>query len=1134
MYMKEKGFTLVELLSVIVIMGIILLVAIPSVFGISKVVKDNMFCTKVHNIENAAKLYGSDYQDDFDDKGYVKVDIKTIIDNNLYRKEIDGCSLGDENNGCVVDPRDYSVMDNKTVTIVKTGQRYYAYYDFDKEEDIVLCEGKKETDKYKHYDVTLDNQGATYPYFGTTIVRDVEFGHEMPNIEVPRKIYTVTLIDKLTNYYREEKVEYIFRGYFATKNGGVKYYDENGLNVHYYDLPDGRPLYAIWTDRSIPIEERKFSGYVFQGWYNAENNGDLIIKSGNYTPTFDIKLYAGWIPLKVELTLNSQSATFKGTEKVMAEYNKELEPITKPQKEYNVTLNYNDSNTPNTTLISKYDFDGYAATRSSSSTRYYDSNGKGIGPSQFTSRATLYAIWKNGSITLPNPTRAGYKFNGWYTAATGGTKVGNAGANYNPSKNITLYAQWTTDAYTVTLDNQNATSSGTTSVSATYGNALPRIIIPSKKYIVTLNYNGNGQSNSALTSNCTFNGYYTGINGTGTKYINADGTSARNYDLTSDIVLYAYWTNGSVTLPNATRSGYRFSGWYNSSNGGAKYGNGGDLYTPTKNITLYAQWTEETDAILKNGSKFLSAIMNFVKISETPGRISYSFSRIKNIVRSDYLPNDVDYVNLEDQSSGVPIYGWFDDGTLYIYCESRKIYANPDSMFLFSGLGIETLDMSIFDTSKVTNMSYMFHDCSDLTSLDVSTMNTSNVTNMHHMFYGTTSLKNLDLSSFNTSKVTDMSYMFYGSKLNSLNLKSFDTSSVTDMGSMFYGTTLLKNLDLSSFNTSRVTNMKNMFYNTGFTSIDLKNFDTSNVTNMSGMFSCSSVLSLDLSGFNTSNVRDMSEMFDGTDLVTLDLSTFDTSNVTNMRAMFYWSTELKNLNISNFNTSKVTNMSLMFAHCYDLINLDVTSFDTSNVTDMSAMFFELSSLKSLNVSNFNTSNVQSMSAMFAGISQLKSIDVRNFDTSNVTTMEAMFAYTSKLTSLDVTSFNTSKVTNMRGMFLALYELKVLDLSSFDTRNVTEISGKLKMTPNMYNGATDEDVAQGKDIGLFGFDQKLTKIYVGDNWDLSKVTYSDGTFYLCVKLVGGAGTKYVNKRSGWTASYAHIDGGKSNPGYLTRK
>ncbi|MDR1249257.1 MAG: InlB B-repeat-containing protein [Treponema sp.] len=46
------------------------------------------------------------------------------------------------------------------------------------------------------------------------------------------------------------------------------------------------------------------------------------------------------------------------------------------------------------------------------------------------------------STMLPSITRSGYTLNGWYTASSGGTKAGNAGASYTPSADITLYAQW--------------------------------------------------------------------------------------------------------------------------------------------------------------------------------------------------------------------------------------------------------------------------------------------------------------------------------------------------------------------------------------------------------------------------------------------------------------------------------------------------------------------------------------------------------------------------------------------------------------------------------------------------------------------------------------------------------------------
>ena len=73
--------------------------------------------------------------------------------------------------------------------------------------------------------------------------------------------------------------------------------------------------------------------------------------------------------------------------------------------------------------------------------------------------------------------------------------------------------------------------------------------------------------------------------------------------------------------------------------------------------------------------------------------------------------------------------------------------------------------MKYLNTSEVTNMAYMFTDCTQLRSLDLSAFNTSKVTGMPGMFSGCCMLTILDLSAFNTSKVTFMTHMFLGCTL---------------------------------------------------------------------------------------------------------------------------------------------------------------------------------------------------------------------------------------------------------------------------------------------------------------------------------------------------------------------------------
>ena len=58
--MNKKGFTLVELLAVIVILGIILIIAVPASINISKKVKAKMYSNKIANITKSAVLWGQD------------------------------------------------------------------------------------------------------------------------------------------------------------------------------------------------------------------------------------------------------------------------------------------------------------------------------------------------------------------------------------------------------------------------------------------------------------------------------------------------------------------------------------------------------------------------------------------------------------------------------------------------------------------------------------------------------------------------------------------------------------------------------------------------------------------------------------------------------------------------------------------------------------------------------------------------------------------------------------------------------------------------------------------------------------------------------------------------------------------
>ena len=194
--------------------------------------------------------------------------------------------------------------------------------------------------------------------------------------------------------------------------------------------------------------------HVFDGWY-SEVDGDNKIGDGDttYTPDSNITLYAHWTELfTVTYDLNGGLSSHE------PETVKDGESVTLP-----------------TPTWENHVFDGWYSE--------VDGDNKiGDGNISYTpgSNITLYAHWtelftvtydlngglsshepetvKDGeSVTLPTPIRNNFTFNGWYSDADSGNKLGNGGDTYQPESNIVLYAHWTS---TKTQDSGTSTSKG--------------------------------------------------------------------------------------------------------------------------------------------------------------------------------------------------------------------------------------------------------------------------------------------------------------------------------------------------------------------------------------------------------------------------------------------------------------------------------------------------------------------------------------------------------------------------------------------------------------------------------------------------------------------------------------------------
>jgi len=208
------------------------------------------------------------------------------------------------------------------------------------------------------------------------------------------------------------------------------------------------------------------------------------------------------------------------------------------------------------------------------------------------------------TIVLPTPTREDYIFDGWYSSSSvsGGTYYGAGG-----------------DSYTFDIERRRDRES--VWITGFVESMVARWI----KGVISFDANGGTLLQTEITvhpnmsqitlpvptrDGYVFNGWYSSVSD-GERY----GDGGYRYTFSGSLTMYAQWTelfvitfdaNGGlvspvslteisgteITLPTPTRSGYVFNGWYSSASERERYGDGGDSYTVSGSLTMYAQWTE--------------------------------------------------------------------------------------------------------------------------------------------------------------------------------------------------------------------------------------------------------------------------------------------------------------------------------------------------------------------------------------------------------------------------------------------------------------------------------------------------------------------------------------------------------------
>lgn len=141
----------------------------------------------------------------------------------------------------------------------------------------------------------------------------------------------------------------------------------------------------------------------------------------------------------------------------------------------------------------------------------YDANGGSVSP------ASASFTQGGSALTLPTPTRVGYRFDGWFSAAGSGSLVGGAAASFTPKSSVTLYAHWTLLPYTVRYDANGGDATG----------LAPQSFLPGGDAVVTPAPSfGPGD----------FDGWFTAPTG-GTRL----AYGRQPFMPSGDITLYAHW-----------------------------------------------------------------------------------------------------------------------------------------------------------------------------------------------------------------------------------------------------------------------------------------------------------------------------------------------------------------------------------------------------------------------------------------------------------------------------------------------------------------------------------------------------------------------------------------------------------------
>ena len=618
MNLNKKGYTLIELLAVILIIGLILVL---STYGIIKSIKSSKgkaATLSEKSIKEAAETYATEKNDDSSywlditdkENKYFCITIEELMNKGLLDKKAESTKFKKS---------DFVLVKKNKVTNVNSKAEILT--NDNNNDDYKVCSGNIVNEKVTEYP-KLDS--------GTSYTDEIEVPFTDANTNS-----NSTMTDKVCMYGDSSanvKETGVIEGN-TCKLQGLKQNEKYYLRVC---MKTSRGSYLCSNTESRSTLQVKKPTYTL-------SSNTLTIKYNNANINGEAKYYFK-STIKGTSNINVKRCTLSNNIFTCDGNTTTIEKNTWYQSSSDqISISYTTTGKANVTARTIDKSNNYSeSTKDFTINKYTITFNKGIadkiGGEANNITKSCYAIsGQSCSITSPDIEKKGYTIIGWNTNKNATTSIWNINTSKSISSSATYYPILKANIYTITLNNQGATSSGTKKVYYQY-NTTKTINGTTCYYYtnssLTTCLSGGYNINKPSKTGYSFKGYYTSTNGSGTNYVNSSGTFINNaYKTIGDKTLYANWqantytitynANGGSGAPSSqsytydpnndtvfylssttpSRSGYTFLGWSLSSTAtSASYSAGQRWGTHNaNNYTLYAVWKKTVTVCGESG-----------------------------------------------------------------------------------------------------------------------------------------------------------------------------------------------------------------------------------------------------------------------------------------------------------------------------------------------------------------------------------------------------------------------------------------------------------------------------------------------------------------------------------------------------